>query len=167
MNTRAQVLFAPAIHSLSGPSTFVEIAPHPVLSSYLSDMATESSAVLSIVRRAKTGTPSTEYRDILQFLGKLTVAGHNCVDFTILNSATCSESKIKLPAYPFLKKRFPLFPESREPNYHHGPINRSHLKLNSDTHPTLSEHVIRGEPIWPAAGFLEMVRHTHVGKKSV
>jgi hypothetical protein len=40
---------------------------------------------------------------------------------------------------------------------HYGPVNRSHLKLNRDTHPTLSEHVIRGEPIWPASGFLEMV----------
>ncbi|KAJ7157757.1 putative polyketide synthase [Mycena filopes] len=156
MNTRGQVLFAPVIQSLVASATFVEIAPHPVLSSYLSDMAPESSTVLSVVRRAKAGTPNREHHDILQLLGRLTAAGHNCVDFTLLNSATASELKLVFRAYPFLKKQFPLFPETREPTFHHGPINRSHLRLNRDTHPTLSEHVIRGEPIWPAAGFLEM-----------
>ncbi|KAJ7730966.1 putative polyketide synthase [Mycena maculata] len=155
-NTRSQVLFAPAVQNITGVSTFVELAPHPVLSSYLSDMAAGSSSVFSSVQRPKKGSPSTEYRDILQFLGKLTAAGHNCVDFTILNAAACSESKTRFPAYPFLKKRFPLYPDSREANVHHGPLNRSHLKLNRDTHSTLSEHMIRGEPIWPAAGFLEM-----------
>ncbi|KAJ7174132.1 acyl transferase domain-containing protein [Mycena crocata] len=153
-NTRSQVLFEPVVRKLSVGSTFVEIAPHPVLSSYLSDMSADSSVVLSIARRAKTG--STEYHDMLQFLGKLTVAGHNGVNFTLLNSAAASESKVTLPAYPFLKKQFPLFPQTRTSDHHYGPMNHSRLKLNRDTHPTLSEHVIRGEPIWPAAGFLEM-----------
>ncbi|KAF7348038.1 putative polyketide synthase [Mycena sanguinolenta] len=157
-NTRSQVLFAPAIQNLAGSSTFVEIAPHPVLSPYLSDMSTSnsSSIVLSVARRPKTGSPITEHLDMLQFLGKLTSVGHNCVDFTLLNSAPYSQSKIRLPPYPFLKKQFPLFPDTRDTRFHYGPINHSHLKLNCDTHPTISEHVIRGEPIWPAAGFLEM-----------
>ncbi|KAF7348024.1 putative polyketide synthase [Mycena sanguinolenta] len=88
-NTRSQVLFAPAIQNLAGSSTFVEIAPHPVLSPYLSDMSTSnsSSIVLPVARRPKTGSPITEHLDMLQFLGKLTSAGHNCVDFTLLNSA--------------------------------------------------------------------------------
>jgi acyl transferase domain-containing protein len=158
LNTRAQVLFEPAVRNLSGISTFVEIAPHPVLSSYISDMSTGSSAVLSSVRRPKTGMASTEHRDMLLFLGKLTATGHNCVDFTLLNAAACSESKLRLPPYPFLKKQFPLFPDTRNTDHYYGPVNHSRLKLNRDTHPTFSEHVIRGEPIWPAAGFLEMVR---------
>ncbi|KAJ7638204.1 putative polyketide synthase [Roridomyces roridus] len=160
MNTRSQVVFAPTIQKLNGvASTFVELTPHPVLSSYLSDMTTSSSStILSIVRRPKTGAPSTEYRDTLQFLGKLTAAGHNCVDFTTLNAATCSQARTAaIPAYPFLKKRFPLFPDSAQnPEPYYGPLNHSRLKLSRDTHPTLSEHVIRGEPIWPAAGFVEM-----------
>ncbi|KAJ7292447.1 thiolase-like protein [Mycena rebaudengoi] len=156
MNTRSQVLFTPTIQHLRRPSTFVEIAPHPVLSSYLSDMSNSSSTVLSTVRRPKSGGPSTEYRDVLQFLGQLSAAGHNCVDFTVLNSALCSESTLKLPAYPFLKKQFPLYPSPTGALEYHGPLNRSRLRLNRDTHPTLAEHVIRGEPIWPAAGFLEM-----------
>ncbi|KAF8192401.1 hypothetical protein K438DRAFT_2135640 [Mycena galopus ATCC 62051] len=154
--TRSQVLFAPAISSLSEASTFVEIAPHPVLSSYLFEMVTGSSPVFSVVRRPRAGSSSTEYRDTLEFFGKLTAAGHNCVNFTSLN-VSCSGSRVKLQAYPFLKKQFPLFPDTtREDNHYHGPVNRAHLRLNRDTHPTLAEHVIRGEPIWPAAGFLEM-----------
>ncbi|KAF7363153.1 putative polyketide synthase [Mycena venus] len=156
-NTRAQVLFAPAIFSIGEVATFVEISPHPVLSSYLFEMAASSSSVLSLIRRPKTGSASTEYHDTLEFFGKLTAAGHNCVNFTLLNAVSCSASKVKLPAYPFLKKQFPLLPDtSREDNHYHGPVNRAHLRLNRDTHPTLAEHVIRGEPIWPAAGFLEM-----------
>ncbi|KAF8205835.1 acyl transferase domain-containing protein [Mycena galopus ATCC 62051] len=157
-NTRSQVLFAPAIQNLSEASAFIEIAPHPVLSSYLSSMVTESSTVLSTVYRPKPGKPSAEYRDTLDFLGKLTSAGHNCVDFTLLNGSLCSELTLKLPSYPFLKKRFPLYPDVvKESNDYHGPINRSHLRLSRETHPTIAEHVIRGEPIWPAAAFVEMV----------
>ncbi|KAF8166302.1 acyl transferase domain-containing protein [Mycena galopus ATCC 62051] len=157
LNTRSQVLFAPTILNL-GESTFIEIAPHPVLSSYLSEMATETSAVLSTVRRPKRGTSlSGEYYDLVEFLGKLTAAGHNCVDFTLLNSAACAETKILFPAYPFLKKRLPVSSGTpRDSNRHHGPINHSNMKVNRDIHPTLAEHIIRGEPIWPAAGFLEM-----------
>lgn len=158
MNTRSQVLFAPAVQSIDQTSTFVEVAPHPVLSSYLSDMVSSSSTVLSSARRPKKDGTNTEHCDILELLGRLTVAGHNSVDFTLLNGSA-SDSKVVLPAYPFLKRPFPLYPEDASHIYHHGPINRSHLKLNRDTHPTLAEHVIRGEPIWPAAGFLEMVRH--------
>lgn len=156
MNTRCQVLFAPAVQNIDKAATFVEIAPHPVLASYLSELAADSATVLSTVRRSKTGATSTENYAILELFGKLTAAGHNCVDFAMLNGIAYSESRISLPPYPFQKRRFPLYPDCMEPR-HYGPVNRSHLKLNRDTHPTLSEHVIRGEPIWPASGFLEMV----------
>ncbi|KAF9795782.1 hypothetical protein IEO21_11072 [Rhodonia placenta] len=39
---------------------------------------------------------------------------------------------------------------------HLGPLNHRYLRINKDTHPVLAEHVIRGEPIMPAAGFIEM-----------
>ncbi|KAJ7656557.1 hypothetical protein B0H17DRAFT_1265163 [Mycena rosella] len=145
-NTRYEVRFAQTIKTLHGPSSFIEISPHPVLSSYLSDMV--QSPVLSPVHRPKKGSiRSTEHYDILVCLGKLTSAGHNY----------CMMSNVGLPAYPFLKKRFPLYPDSEKRlNPHHGPVNHPYLKVNTDTHPTLAEHIIRGEPVWPAAGFLEM-----------
>ncbi|KAJ7192838.1 acyl transferase domain-containing protein, partial [Mycena pura] len=158
-NTRSQVLFTPVIQELCSTSTFVEISPHPVLSSYLSAMAVEPSIVLSTVVRPsnKPGKPaSSEHRDVLQFFGKLTTAGHNCVDFTVLNGALCSELKIEFPPYPFIKKQFPLYPEFTTEEHSRGPLNRSRLRVNRDTHPTFAQHVIRGEPIWPAAAFLEM-----------
>ncbi|KAK7042171.1 hypothetical protein R3P38DRAFT_307459 [Favolaschia claudopus] len=156
MNTRSQVLFEPFVRNLPGASTFIEIAPHPVLSSYLSDMSVASSVVLSIVRRPRTGTPSTDHHNLLEFLGKLTATGHNCVNFAHLTSAASSGLKTQFPAYPFSKKQFPLFPETADWGHFHGPLNHLRLKLNRDTHPSLAEHIIRGEPIWPAAGFLEM-----------
>ncbi|KAF7358095.1 putative polyketide synthase [Mycena venus] len=156
MNTRYQVLFAPAVQNINRASTFVEIAPHPVLASYLSDSALDSSVVLPTVRRPKAGATNTENYALLELLGKLTVSGYNCVDFAKLNGAAESQSKPSLPVYPFQKRRFPLYPEGPQSYNHCGPINRSHLRLNRHTHPTLSEHVIRGEPIWPASGFLEM-----------
>ncbi|KAJ6465896.1 putative polyketide synthase [Mycena vitilis] len=154
-NTRSEVRFEQTIRSLGGSFTFVEISPHPVLSGYISEMV--SSPVLSCVQRPKKAMPSTEHHDMLAFLGRLTSAGHNCVEFTLLNGKDCSQSRITLPEYPFAKKTFPLYVEGeKRPAPHRGPVNHPHLKVNQDTHPTLAEHVIRGEPIWPASAFLEM-----------
>ncbi|KAJ7066919.1 hypothetical protein C8F01DRAFT_1340925 [Mycena amicta] len=157
-NTRGQVLFTPAVQALADASTFIEISPHPVLSSYLSEMADPSSSVLSTVRRAKPGQPSAEHRDTLGFLGRLVCAGHNCVDFTALTGISPSTARqIKLPAYPFAKKSFPLYPSGNgNAERFNGPINRTNLRMNKDTHPLFAQHVIRGEVILPAAGFLEM-----------
>ncbi|KAJ7628955.1 acyl transferase domain-containing protein [Roridomyces roridus] len=155
-NTRSQVLFSTAVQSLPGPCTIVEISPHPVLSSYMFEMVPSSSNVFSVARRPAAHSPSTEHHDLLEFLGKLTAAGYNGVNFASLNSTSSSAFKLKLPPYPFLNKQFPLFPEPTTPSRSYGPVNRPRLRLNRDTHPTLAEHVIRGEPIWPAAGFIEM-----------
>ncbi|KAJ7628924.1 hypothetical protein FB45DRAFT_1004360 [Roridomyces roridus] len=153
-NTRSQVLFSSTIQQLADVSTFVEIAPHPVLASYLSEVA-PTSAVLTLARRARAGFQHREYQDLLVFLGTLTATGHDCVDFTRLNPGSSPSARFQLPPYPFLQKQFPLFPNAMKREYF-GPINGVALRINRDTHPTLAEHVVRGEPIWPAAGFLEM-----------
>ena len=165
-NTRAPVQFTQTMDSIraSHPNaTFVEFAPHPVLSSYVVSMASETSTVLHSIQRPKRGAPSTEHVDILRLLGKVTVAGHNCVDFTVLNGRTCSDFKLTLPAYPFVKKKYPLYPDTpgvqKQMEVPRGPLNHGYLRMNKDTHPTLAEHVIRGEPIMPAAGYLEMVSY--------
>lgn len=164
-NTRSQVMFTDAINSVdsSHTSTFVEISPHPVLSSYVTSMVHEACTVLPTIHRSKHGKSPTEHRDFLELCGRLTTAGHNCVDFTRLNGR-CSSNylKVALPAYPFQKKSYPMYPAT--PGYvkqmapRRGPLNHKYLKLNKETHPTIAQHIIRGEPIMPAAGFLEMVR---------
>ncbi|KAF8898071.1 hypothetical protein CPB84DRAFT_1748077 [Gymnopilus junonius] len=162
-NTRSPVRFTQTmevIRAAHPSSTFVEFAPHPVLSSYVVSMASETSTVLHSVLRPKRGGRSTEHLDILRLCGKVTVAGHNCVDFVALNGRTCSDFKLALPAYPFVKKRYPLYPDTagvqKQMEATRGPLNHAYLRMNKDSHPTLAEHIIRGEPIMPAAGFLEM-----------
>ncbi|KAF8898051.1 hypothetical protein CPB84DRAFT_1748061 [Gymnopilus junonius] len=162
-NTRSPVRFTQTmevIRAAHPSSTFVEFAPHPVLSSYVVSMASETSTVLHSVLRPKRGGRSTEHLDILRLCGKVTVAGHNCVDFVALNGRTCSDFKLALPTYPFVKKRYPLYPDTpgvqKQMEAARGPLNHAYLRMNKDSHPTLAEHIIRGEPIMPAAGFLEM-----------
>ncbi|KAG2004326.1 CurK protein, variant 2 [Coprinopsis cinerea AmutBmut pab1-1] len=161
-STRDPVLFVDAVTNLTTDhptATFLEIGSHPVLGSYISSMALDS-LVLPTVYRPKRGASTTEHVDFLTVLGRLSVAGHNCVDFTLLNSCACYEAQVDLPKYPFAKKRWPLYPDTQ--GYHkqisprNGPLNHQYLRFNKDTHPSLADHIIRGEPIMPAAGFLEM-----------
>ncbi|KZT12695.1 uncharacterized protein LAESUDRAFT_668561 [Laetiporus sulphureus 93-53] len=161
-NTRSPILFTGALEALQNTNayTFIEIAPHPVLSSYISSAVNPTSNIIPTVRRPKRGGTLCEHRNILQLCGQLTTVGHNFIDFSILTGRTCSETELIFPAYPFQKKSFPLYPDT--PGYikqlarHRGPLNHEYLRVNKETHPILSEHIVRGEPIMPAAGFVEM-----------
>ncbi|KAH9840916.1 putative polyketide synthase [Rhodofomes roseus] len=161
-NTRNPVLFTQAVQEVAhaSPTTTIEISPHPVLSSYVSQITQDAGAIFSSTRRRKQGRPSTEHRDLLELCGQLTSVGHNFVDFTALNGRACHELNAPLPEYPFLRKSYPLYPDTiggvKHMRGHSGPLNHDYLKVNKETHPTLAEHVIRGEPIMPAAGFIEM-----------
>ncbi|CCM02247.1 uncharacterized protein FIBRA_04328 [Fibroporia radiculosa] len=160
--TRFPVRFTNAIQAICGSasSTFVEIAPHPVLASYMSSMVDNESVVLSSIRRPKSGDILSEHHNLLELFGKLTAAGYKCVDFTRLNQRACYEAAVSLPPYPFVKKEFPLYPDTfgyeKQMAPHNGPLNHPYLRINCDTHPMVGEHIIRGEPIMPAAGFVEM-----------
>ncbi|PCH36322.1 hypothetical protein WOLCODRAFT_108541 [Wolfiporia cocos MD-104 SS10] len=160
-NTRNAVRFTQTIDAINKAhpdATYLEISPHPVLSSYLTSM-TDGANVFDSARRPKNDV-SSELRDVLGLCGKLTAAGHNCVDFTVLNGRACYEDQLSIPAYPFQKKAFPLWPDTVgaaiQQEAHPGPLNRRQMRVNKDTHTVLGEHVIRGEPIMPAAGFIEM-----------
>ncbi|OSX62618.1 hypothetical protein POSPLADRAFT_1141091 [Postia placenta MAD-698-R-SB12] len=161
-NTRSPVRFTQAMERLTASQscTFVEISPHPVLVSYISSMAGDGSPVISTMHRVKPNMPSVDHVDLLRVCGELTASGFNGVNFTALNNRACYECDVSLPAYPFSKKSYALYPDT--PGYakqmepHLGPLNHRYLRINKDTHPVLAEHVIRGEPIMPAAGFIEM-----------
>ncbi|OSX62596.1 hypothetical protein POSPLADRAFT_1055969 [Postia placenta MAD-698-R-SB12] len=161
-NTRSPVRFTQAMERLTASQscTFVEISPHPVLVSYISSMAGDGSPVISTMHRVKPNMPSVDHVDLLRVCGELTASGFNGVNFTALNNRACYECDVSLPTYPFSKKSYALYPDT--PGYakqmepHLGPLNHRYLRINKDTHPVLAEHVIRGEPIMPAAGFIEM-----------
>ncbi|EED80697.1 predicted protein [Postia placenta Mad-698-R] len=161
-NTRSPVRFTQAMERLTvSPSCiFVEISPHPILVSYISYMARDASPVISTMHRVKPNMPSVDHIDLLRVCSELTASGFNEVNLTALNNRACYGFDVSLPAYPFSTKSNPLYPDT--PGYakqmepHLGPLNHRYLRINKDTHPVLAEHVIRGEPIMPAARFSEM-----------
>jgi acyl transferase domain-containing protein len=160
--TRGPVQFSDAIQRIIqdiGSPNFLEIGPHPALTSYLVTLGGESTTVVCPLRRPKGN--QGEMVSLLDTLGKLAIAGHCCIDFNILNGCPASDVT-QLPAYPFSRKKVPLYPLSpcikRIRQSRNGPLNYDQLRINTQTHPYLAQHVIHGEPIMPAAGFIEMVR---------
>ncbi|KIJ38998.1 hypothetical protein M422DRAFT_230841 [Sphaerobolus stellatus SS14] len=161
-NARQAVLFTQVTTQLveEYPNMcYIEISPHPVLSSYVSSAGVDSSRITCpSLRPTKTG----EFREasaFLESLGRLTMNGFD-VDWDALNGRPAWESGVKLPAYPFSKKDIPFHSET--PSFHrlltarNGPLNHPRLRINSKTHPLLAGHVVNEEPIMPAAGFIEM-----------
>jgi acyl transferase domain-containing protein len=161
--TRGPVLFADTVTDLlmaHPASTFMEISPHPVLSSYLSSLGAKN-IVASLRRPKRNETKHAELVPFLQALGQLSCLGHNSVDFSALNDDPVLDPNISLPPYPFNSKAVSYHAESisfhRRFQERNGPLNYPGLRVNSQTHPVLAQHVIKGEPIMPAAGFIEMV----------
>ena len=163
--TIGPVLFHDAISALSSRhrnATFVEIGPHPALASYLIGRGS-TSMVTCPLRRPRAAEVGVEVREFVRALGKIVTAGHSCVEFDVLFSQASGRERkrIKVPPYPFAPKVVPWViqsPEvSRQRQNRNGPMNYQQLAMNTKTHPGLADHVIKGEPIMPAAGFIEMV----------
>ncbi|PBK91716.1 hypothetical protein ARMGADRAFT_1166511 [Armillaria gallica] len=164
-NARQPVYFTDTISSMvkTDPSTiFIEISPHPVLSAYLTHMTLNPRAVLNSARRPRRDQVSQELRTFLTMVGQLTVAGYNKINFMKLHnvgsrSVPAPEGP---PIYPFQRKQFPLYTEAslyrKQTQPHRGLLNHDYLRLNKATHPSLADHIILGEAIMPAAGFLEI-----------
>ncbi|KJA25964.1 polyketide synthase [Hypholoma sublateritium FD-334 SS-4] len=164
-NARQPVLFSQAINMIikDHPEVgFVEISPHPVLSTYICDAGVEQERVLCFMRRTRDPHPSSEPIMFLRGIAKLSLLGYTDIDFHSLNNTRAS-SKDRSISYPFQRKYVPFRPEPPKStmyarsNEWSGPLLHTGLRLNAATHPKLAEHVIMGEPILPAAGFLEMV----------
>lgn len=162
-STQGPVRFTQAMQELTPAypgATYLEIGPHPVLSSYLSTLAGKESTVTCPLRRAKTADQKVEVQGLLETLGKLTTAGHDCVDFDAVYGGLGDSSEPPL-SFPFARKDIPYATQSammvRQRQHRNGPMNYPQLYINSKTHPGLADHVIKDEPIMPAAGYLEMV----------
>ncbi|KAF7329008.1 Polyketide synthase [Mycena venus] len=164
-NTRSPVQFTSAVHEVleNNPNVqFIEIGPHPVLSTYITELGV-SSATVSTMRRSKAYVPHQEQTTLLTAVGQAIVAGYSRVCFNSLNhrQQTSVVPRPTLPAYPFAKKVVELFPEysrlmHRQMSPRNGPLNHPDLRINVATHPELSGHIINSEPIMPASGFVEM-----------
>lgn len=166
--TLGPVRFEKAIQALltkTKNATFVEIGPHPVLTAYLQSMSQaegrENTPITCPLRRPRAPEPGIETFEFVSALGKVVTAGHNGVDFGVLYGSAESYTG-PLPQYPFALKAVPwaiATPEFvRQRQQRNGPLNYPQLQINTRTHPGLADHVIKGEPVVPAAGFIEMVR---------
>ncbi|KAF7373671.1 Reducing polyketide synthase FUB1 [Mycena sanguinolenta] len=162
--TRLPVRFEEALSSLlrhSPLAMFLEIGPHPVLSAYISHAAADSP-VLCPMRRFKVLSVHDEMQTYLKFVGQLVVLGSTAVDFRRLNELKdILYGILPIKPYPFQRKDIPYYPETsaivkRQMASRNGPLNSPFLHISAQTHPSLSQHIIQGEPIMPAAGFLEM-----------
>ena len=159
-NLRNPVHFHQGTTSVLGDfpgAVFVEISPHPALSSYLASLVGHDR-VLCPMRRPKT--PSDIDAEVLAFtraIGDLIVLGVNQIDLTSLYGRSSRDPAYNIP-YPFTERHFPMRidgPRLRSG----GPRDGSslHLQINAKTHPDLAQHMINGEPLMPGAGFLDMV----------
>lgn len=162
--TLGAVQFKDAIHTLlnkNKSATFIEIGPHPVLAAYLQTIGQHHNniTITCPLRRLRTLEPGIETFEFVTSLGKVVTAGHGVVNFDVLyGSATTYTGS--LPRYPFALRSVPwsvATPEIvRQRQQRSGPMNYPQLQINAHTHPGLADHVIQGEPIMPAAGFIEM-----------
>jgi acyl transferase domain-containing protein len=165
-NTIGPVRFSQAMEALVakiGDASYVEIGPHPVLASYISSLAAPGNLTLAPMRRpGKTTSRETniELTSLLSSVGQLASSGCNSINYAAL--AGCDAKPLDtLPRYPFSARQWPVWiPSATVSRYQqprNGPLNFPQLRVNAQTHPSLAQHTIKGEPIMPATGYIEMV----------
>lgn len=164
-STRGPVRFTEAVQGIAQKhphAIYVELGPHPVLTSYVSAITEQkTAAVVCPQRRPRSSERQpVEAAALLEAVGKLVVSGYTRVDFDALFGTAPAPVDV-LPAYPFARKDVPYTAPTveiaRQRQQRNGPLNYSQLQINEKTHPDLAEHVIKGEPIMSTAGYLEMV----------
>ncbi|KAJ7191756.1 hypothetical protein B0H12DRAFT_1246247 [Mycena haematopus] len=141
---------------------FIEMGPHPALSSYISGMGAKPDKVLCPMRRTKNITEFNEISDFLLALGNLCSLGVNTIDFHAVNGTHSLQISRPLPAYPLAPKPMPIYSENsrlavKQKRTRKGPLNHESFAMNAQTHPDLAQHIINGEPIVPATGYVEMI----------
>jgi len=162
-NFRRPVHFHQAISSIveDHPNAmFIEVSPHPALSSYISATGVEPGAVVCPSRRLARAPNITqmELKTFLSSIGALSAHGVNSIDLTSLYGRASRDPVYDTP-YPFTKRHFPMRvdgPRVAEPTQ--GGLTSLILQMNAKSFPDLAQHVVNGEPIVPAAAFIDMVR---------
>ncbi|MFF5718122.1 acyltransferase domain-containing protein [Streptomyces buecherae] len=164
-NLRETVLFGPAVRSLldEGPTSFVEITPHPVVLPAIEAACGEADLAVTSLRRDEP-----QYQSMLRALGELWSAGHEVDWCGVLGGRP---RHAQLPGYPWQPQQFPLpsaparassdvgnrpllsgWNSRREENKHiwEGP-------LDLRTHAWLLDHRVRGASVFPGAGYVELL----------
>lgn len=171
-NARQPVLFSSAaacVRKDYPDAIYVEIGPHPVLATYLEDP--QVKAVICPLLRPRSSTPKSpsEAYTFLDSLGRITVLApkRSEVNFRRLNMYHGSLKVVPAITYPFQRKEIPYYRglsnqntfRSRIHATRNGPLGQKDMNISASSHPSLIDHVICGEPVMPAAGYIEMVSH--------
>ena len=168
-NLTQPVHFAAAIRACedAGYDTYIEIGPHPVLSTYIADSITgpsrEKTAIIATLHR---GRP--EMSSILAAVGRLHTHGHQ-IDWRRLYP---SGRTVALPPYAWQRERYWLNrattsappPKAADDSPLVGTRLRSPLftevvferELSATTPSFVADHRIHGVVVFPATGFIAM-----------
>ncbi|KAF7333968.1 Polyketide synthase [Mycena sanguinolenta] len=163
-NCRNPVAFSPAIFSLlksrsdASQPAFLEISCHPVLSFTISQHDVPQKSVLCPMRRRSTGTDVHEQTVFTETLAQITLLGYNACDLSALYGV--SEYKPSFIDHPLISRPIPQpkthFSDAPRSTHVNGPLALN-APMTELTHPLLAQHVINGEPILPATGFIEIL----------
>ncbi|KAH7905697.1 thiolase-like protein, partial [Hygrophoropsis aurantiaca] len=167
-NIRRPVLFGTAMNKIINEYgaeglLFLEIAPHPVLKAYIEQCGGEP---ISLIRRPNPKVPAQNTGEHYQFLegvGNLLALGFKNVDFNRLCSSPSGSSgfkKAKLPDYPYNKSS--CWAESgsersRRLRQKPRPLAPQHFRINADSHPDLTGHIVFDAVLFPASGYVESI----------
>lgn len=170
-NVRKPVLFSDTVSRLldDGYTTFIEIAPHPVLSTDIRDTITQKKSTAIVA-----GAMNRKLPDIQPFwlaLGAWLAHGGD-VDMQAL---LCDDAPqyVKLPHYPWQHKRYWYegadeirqrsgngyrhpFLERRIQGSAHGLLDIWEVRIDSKTHPYLKDHMVDGAIVLPATAHIEL-----------
>ncbi|MER0240475.1 type I polyketide synthase, partial [Streptomyces sp. HSW2009] len=176
-NLRQPVLLTHAVTTAlnNGHTLFIEISPHPILTTPLHDITEATNQPTTI-----TGTLRRDHGTWAQFL---THAAHLHTHGAPPNWASLlppTTDRPDLPTYPFQRQHYWLAsPSTRHPDSHRADhpflLTRTSLagsqetlytgQISTHTHPWLNDHALWNTPLLPGTALLELTLHTahHTG----
>ncbi|SIT31348.1 type I polyketide synthase [Achromobacter sp. MFA1 R4] len=165
-NVREAVRFEQSANQLAadGNNIYVEIGPHPVLRSYLNDTLKTADMPGSVLSTATRGADDPE--KIWGAAGQVIVAGGQLDMASLFPWAA---PPVDLPTYPWQRERHwhPTTPESLglltrrlvHPLLGYAMHQHEHTwenQLDTQSHPSLADHVVGDAVVFPATGFAEV-----------
>jgi len=165
-NVRQPVLFGPAVEAVlqQGHAIFLEIGPHPVMTSAVKEMARALGAPAEVWPSLKRDAPDAA--TILTALGNLFTRGAP-IDWNAVLPG--SSEPVDLPPHPWRRQRY--WSENPEiaavrlaPRYHpllgfrrtsSAPVWEQ--TLDTKAFPWLAEHRVKGSEVVPGAAFIELM----------